>query len=81
MNIEDAIVKELSEHEIREPYDRSRGQIQQVLDLCEKYKSKYNKEIIFSNNFPNHYSLEVDNKKFEFSLYKDVINALELTLL
>ena len=81
MNIQDATAKELAEHEIREPYDRSRGQIQQVLDLCEQYKNKYNKEITFSNTWANHYKLTVNEQDFEFTVYKDVINALKLALI
>ena len=75
------LIKELNEHEIREPYDRSKGQIKQVVDLCNAYSEKTGNEITFSNAYANHYTLTVNGEVFEFNIYRDVINALKLALL
>lgn len=67
------------EHSIKEPYDRSHGQIKQITDLCDKLSSKTGKDIKFDNarGF-NHYVLIVDGQEYDFNLYRDVIAALTL---
>lgn len=69
-----------TEHTLRAPYDRSKGQIDQIISLCDECKNKLGKEIVFDNTWANHYKLIVDGNEFEFSMYKDVINALKLLL-
>lgn len=74
------ILKEI-EHNIREPYDRSRGQIKQVIDLCSLVYEKTGKEISFDNSRGfNRYILILDGKEYSFNLYRDAINALEMIL-
>lgn len=74
-------IKVLNEidHVIKEPYDRSKGQIKQITDLCERIKNKTGKEITFDNRRAfNHYILMLDGVEYDFNLYRDVIAALEL---
>ena len=67
------------EHNLREPYDRSKGQIKQITDLCERIKDKTGKEISFDNHRGfNHYVLVHDGVEYDFNLYRDAIAALEL---
>lgn len=67
------------EHSIREPYDRSKGQVKVIIDLCEKIKEKTGKEISFDNTRGwNQYVLTLDGAEYVFSLYSNVIAALEL---
>ena len=66
-------------HNIKEPYDRSKGQIKQITDLCNLIKEKTGKEIIFDNTRGwNHYVLVMDGIEYDFNIYRDVIAALEL---
>lgn len=81
-NINDAFIEALNEdHIIRTPYDRSRGQIDNIISLCNEIKDKTNKDIIFDNSYSNHYKLIIDDKEFTFTVYKDVINTLNMILL
>lgn len=72
---------ELGNHLLKEPYDRSKGQIGKILELCETIYAKTGKFIQFDNtrNF-NHYVLVMDGVEYDFNLYRDVIAALELVL-
>lgn len=83
-NIQDATVQAISntlnEHNLRTPYDRSKGQINQIITLCDEYTSKTGKSIDFDNTWANHYKLILDGNEFEFTMYRDVINALRLLL-
>lgn len=74
------ILKEI-EHNIREPYDRSKGQIKQIIDLCSMIQEKTGKEISFDNSRGfNHYVLILDGEEYDFNLYRDVIAALNIIL-
>lgn len=67
------------EHSIKEPYDRSKGQIKQITDLIDNIASKTGKEIQFDNSRGfNHYVLILDGTEYDFNLYRDVIAALEI---
>ena len=83
-NMQDAIVQSitgtLNEHNIRPAYDRSKGQIDQVLELCNKYSDKTGNDLVFDNLYANHYKLILNNIEYEFTTYKDVTNALLLML-
>ena len=71
------ILKEV--HNIREPYDRSKGQIKQITDLCDEISAKTSKEISFDNSRGfNHYILILDGEEYDFNLYRDVIAALTI---
>lgn len=71
------ILKEV--HNIREPYDRSKGQIKQITDLCDAVYEKTGKEIIFDNTRGfNHYVLIIDGEEYDFNIYRDVIAALNI---
>lgn len=66
-------------HNLKEPYDRSRGQIKQITDLCDAISAKTGKEIIFDNSRGfNHYVLIMDGEEYDFNLYRDVIAALTI---
>lgn len=68
-------------HNLKEPYDRSRGQIGQIVQLCDEIKQKTGKEITFDNSRGfNHYILIVDGVEYDFNLYRDVIAALKIIL-
>lgn len=83
-NIQDATIQallsKLNEHTIKEPYDRSKGQIGQIIELCKMYNEKTGKNLDFDNTIANHYKLILDGAEFEFTMYKDVINALKFIL-
>ena len=83
-NIQDATIQAitgtLNEHTLKQPYDRSKGQIDQIVALCEECKSKLGIDITFDNTWSNHYKLTANENEFEFTMYKDVINALKLLL-
>ena len=69
------------EHTIREPYDRSKGQVKKIIDLCDEVERKTGKQISFDNHRGfNHYILTLDGTEYDFSLYSNVIAALELLL-
>ena len=68
------------EHNLRPPYDRSKGQIQQIVDLIDNIKEITGKEIQFDNTWSNHYKLMFNDEIYEFNIYKDVINALKLII-
>lgn len=66
-------------HNLKEPYDRSKGQINQILELCDEISSKTGKQISFDNSRGfNHYILVLDNEEYDFNLYRDVIAALKM---
>ena len=66
-------------HNLKEPYDRSKGQIKQITDLCEEIYKKTGKEIQFDNSRGfNHYVLILDGESYDFNLYRDAIAALEM---
>ena len=66
-------------HNLKEPYDRSRGQIKQITDLCDAIYEKTGKEIIFDNTRGfNHYVLIIDGEEYDFNIYRDVIAALTI---
>lgn len=78
MNTSTKILKEI-EHNIKEPYDRSKGQIKQIIDLCDLINKKTGKEIKFDNTRGwNHYVLIMDGIEYDFNIYRDVIAALKL---
>lgn len=81
--INDAYIEAMNEgaHNLRAPVDRSRGQIDNILSLCQDIKDKTGKEISFDNTYSNHYKLIIDDQGYEFNVYRDVINALNLLLL
>lgn len=84
-NIQDATVQAISgtlnEHNLKVPYDRSKGQIDIIMQMCEEYTQKTGNSIEFDNTWANHYKLILNNEEFEFTMYKDVINALKLLLI
>ena len=73
-------------------HDKQRGKFHTILTFYienktiyleltpQSTKPWYGKEIVFDNTWANHYKLIVDGNEFEFSMYKDVINALKLLL-
>jgi len=66
-------------HNLKEPYDRSKGQIKQIIDLCDAISAKTGKEITFDNSRGfNHYILVMDGEEYDFNLYRDVIAALTI---
>ena len=65
-------------HNLREPYDRSRGQVEDIIKLCDIIYEKTGKKISFDNEYANHYKLTLDNKEYTFTVYRDVIAALNL---
>ena len=66
-------------HNLKEPYDRSRGQIKQITDLCDAISAKTGKEITFDNSRGfNHYILILNGEEYDFNLYRDVIAALTI---
>ena len=66
-------------HSLKEPYDRSKGQIKQITDLCDAISAKTGKEITFDNSRGfNHYILVMDGEEYDFNLYRDVIAALTI---
>ena len=66
-------------HNLKEPYDRSKGQIKQITDLCDAISTKTGKEITFDNSRGfNHYVLVIDGEEYDFNLYRDVIAALNI---
>ena len=81
--INDAYIEAMNEgaHNLRAPFDRSKGQIDNILSLCQDIKDKTGKEISFDNTYSNHYKLIIDDQGYEFNVYRDVINALNLLLL
>ena len=81
--INDAYINAMNEgaHNLRAPIDRSRGQIDNILALCETIQEKTDKEVTFDNTYSNHYKISIDNSEYEFTVYRDVINALNLILL
>lgn len=81
--INDAYINAMNEgaHNLRAPIDRSRGQIDNILALCETIQEKTGKEVTFDNTYSNHYKISIDNNEYEFTVYRDVINALNLILL
>lgn len=82
-NINDAFINALQEqeHNLRTPYDRSRGQINSIVELCDEIKTKTGKDIAFNNIEANNYKLIIDGKEFSFTIYRDVINALNVLML
>lgn len=81
--INDAYINAMNEgaHNLRAPVDRSRGQIDSIIALCETIQEKTGKEVTFDNTYSNHYKISIDNSEYEFTVYRDVINALNLILL
>lgn len=68
-----------SNHMVREPYDRSKGQIQQIIDLCDSIESKTGENIVFDNTRGfNHYVLIYKGETYDFNLYRDAIAALKM---
>lgn len=66
-------------HNLKEPYDRSKGQIKQITDLCDTISAKTGKEITFDNSRGfNHYIIRLDGEEYDFNLYRDVIHALNI---
>jgi len=83
-NLQDAIVQSitgaLNEHTIRPAYDRSKGQIDTIISMCDEYTKRFGKELVFDNTYANHYTLVLNDVRYEFNTYKDVINALQMLL-
>lgn len=75
------LYENLNKHFLKEPYDRSKGQIDKIIELCETIEAKTGKFIQFDNTRGfNHYVLFMDGVVYDFNLYRDVIAALELVL-
>ena len=77
--IEEVKSRSLNEaHNIKSPYDRSKGKINQIIELCDSLSKQIGKQVSFDNTWVNHYKLTIDNSEFSFTTYNDLINALEI---
>lgn len=82
MNLQEATIKAISEdHNIRAPYDRSKGQVSQIIELCNEINKRSGTEVFFDNNYANHYKILIGEQEFAFNTYRDVINSLKILLM
>ena len=55
-------------------------ELDEIIELLDRVKNEKGIALRFDNSIPNHYKLELSGDIFEFSLYRDVRNALLLML-
>lgn len=82
MNIGSEIINKINEeHSIRRGFNsKVNAQLDEIIELLDRVKNEKGIELRFDNSIPNHYKLELNGDIFEFSLYRDVRNALLLML-
>lgn len=82
MNIGSEIINKINEeHSIRRGFNsKVNAQLDEIIELLDRVKNEKGIELRFDNSIPNHYKLELNGDIFEFSLYRDVKNALLLML-
>lgn len=82
MNIGSEIINKINEeHSIRRGFNsKVNAQLDEIIELLDRVKNEKGTELRFDNSIPNHYKLELNGDIFEFSLYRDVRNALLLML-
>lgn len=82
MNIGSEIINKINEeHSIRRGFNsKVNAQLDEIIELLDRVKNEKGAELRFDNSIPNHYKLELNGDIFEFSLYRDVKNALLLML-
>lgn len=83
MNIGSEIINKINEeHSIRRGFNsKVNAQLDEIIELLDRVKNEKGIELRFDNSIPNHYKLELNGDIFEFSLYRDVKNALLLMLM
>ena len=83
MNIGSEIINKINEeHSIRRGFNsKVNAQLDEIIELIDRVKNEKGIELRFDNSIPNHYKLELNGDIFEFSLYRDVKNALLLMLM
>ena len=83
MNIGSEIINKINEeHSIRRGFNsKVNAQLDEIIELLDRVKNEKGIELRFDNSIPNHYKLELNGDIFEFSLYRDVKNALLLMLI
>lgn len=82
MNIGSEIINKINEeHSIRRGFNsKVNAQLDEIIELLDRVKEEKGIALRFDNSIPNHYKIELDGDIFEFSLYRDVRNALLLML-
>ena len=82
MNIGSEIINKINEeHSIRRGFNsKVNAQLDEIIELLDRVKNEKVIALRFDNSIPNHYKIELDGDIFEFSLYRDVRNALLLML-
>ena len=82
MNIGSEIINKINEeHSIRRGFNsKVNAQLDEIIELLDRVKNEKGIELRFDNSIPNHYKIELNGNIFEFSLYRDVKNALLLML-
>lgn len=82
MNIGSEIINKINEeHSIRRGFNsKVNAQLDEIIELLDRVKNEKGIELRFDNSIPNHYKIELNGDVFEFSLYRDVRNALLLML-
>lgn len=82
MNIGSEIINKINEeHSIRRGFNsKVNAQLDEIIELLDRVKNEKGIELRFDNSIPNHYKIELNGDIFEFSLYRDVRNALLLML-
>ena len=55
-------------------------QIDEIIKTIEKVEKKFNVKIMFDNTRANKYTLTINDNNYSFSLYRDVLNALNMLL-
>ena len=83
MSIRNDIINKLNEneHNIRRGFNsKVNAQLDELVELLNRVKDEKGIALRFDNSTPNHYKLELNGNVFEFSLYRDVKNALLLML-
>ena len=82
MNIGSEIINKINEeHSIRRGFNsKVNAQLDEIIELLDRVKNEKGIALRFDNNIPNHYKIELNGDIFEFSLYRDVRNALLLML-
>ena len=83
MSIRNDIINRINEeeHNIRRGFNsKVNAQLDELVKLLNRLKEEKGIALRFDNSTPNHYRLELNGNVFEFSLYRDVKNALLLML-
>lgn len=82
MNIGSEIINKINEeHSIRRGFNsKVNAQLDEIVELLDRVNNEKGIELRFDNSIPNHYKIELNGNIFEFSLYRDVKNALLLML-